>query len=420
VEILCLNNILNILYKGKFKSIKWRRINSPPKKLQIHKMEFNRNHALKAFIFLCFIYTLLSTYGQLHDKFTLQGVCNIQNGFVHLEPIDSIYYPSQTSSFTTKLSNGIFNFEAPFKYPLAYRLFVMESNSVVYHSDLFFVNKGLQTIIVNTKELGSLPEINNTTMQELGVNYFHSFKKYYLNVEKYNLKRDSLKKTYNYKLPIKVDSELANELKILSNQEDSILLFYTKKHPNSYVALWKVVDKVTGGYSVIYDSIISNFSDNIKKTYTGKVLTNKMKSAKVAKIGNIYPTLTLFDSIQNINLKATNLNNKFTLIDFWFSDCAPCKAQFQELKRLYENYSIKGFNIIGISVDQQEDIAKWKKTINTYGLTWKQYLDTNQNESRKLSILSFPTNYLLDEKGIIIAKNISLADLSEFLKDNIK
>ncbi len=383
-------------------------------------MNFHRNYTLKAFIFLCFTYPLLSIFCQTHDTFTLQGECNIQNGLVHLEPIDSIYYPSKICSFTTILSNGRFTFKGPIKYPLAYRLFVIENNKVVYHSNLFFVNKGLQTIMVNTKELGSLPEINNTTMQELRVNYFHSFKTYYLNVERNNLKRDSLNKTYNYKLPITVDSDLANEMKVLSNQEDSILLFYTKKHPNSYVALWKIVDKVTGGYNEIYESIISNFSDKIKKNYTGKLLSNYMKTAKVAKIGNIFPTLTLFDSIQNINIITKYSNNKFTLIDFWFSDCSPCKAQFQELRRLYEKYSIKGFDIISISIDQPEDIAKWKKTVNIYGLIWKQYLDINKNESRKLSIFSFPSNYLLDENGIILAKNIPLADLSEFLRVNIK
>lgn len=375
----------------------------------------------KALFILLFCFpTIEMSISQSHNTFTLRGECNIENGLVHLEPTDSIYYPFKISGYTTKLSNGRFTFKAPLKYPLAFRLFVMENTTVVYHSDLFFINKGLQTITINTKELGSLPEINNTIMQELRVKYFHSFKTYYLNVERYNQKRDSLKKTYNYKLPVKEDSELANEMKILSNQEDSILLLYTKKHPNSYVALWKVVDKITGGYNDIYDSIISNFSDKIKKTYTGKVLIKNLKNAKVAKIGNAFPPLTLLDSKQNINLKAIYSNNKFTLIDFWFSDCSPCKAQFNELKRLYEIYSNRGFNIIGISVDRQEDIAKWKKTISNYGLTWKQYLDANQNETRKLSILSFPTNYLLDEKGIIINKNISLADLSEFLKKNLK
>lgn len=374
--------------------------------------------ALFVFLF-CFLTTEMS-FSQTKDTFTLQGECNIQYGLVHLEPIDSIYYPSNINGYTTELSKGKFTFNAPIKYPLAFRIFVMEKGIVVYHSELFFVDKGLQTIKVNAKETGSLPEMNNTTMQELLVEYPTFFKIYNLNSEKHKQKKDSIQKVYNNKLPINVDSELANEKKMLSNQEDSILLIYTKKHPDSYVALWKVVDKVTGGYKDIYDSILVNFSNKIKKTYTLKVLVEKMKTSSIAKIGNAFPTLSLSDSKQNINLKVVHSTNKLTLVDFWFSDCSPCKAQFHELKRLYENYSNKGFNIIGISVDQKEDVEKWKKTINTNGLIWSQYLDLDRKETRKLSILAFPSNFLLDEKGIIIAKNITLTDLSMIIEKNLK
>jgi thiol-disulfide isomerase/thioredoxin len=370
-------------------------------------------------ILFCFLTTEMS-FSQSKDTFTLQGECNIQYGLVHLEPIDSIYYPSNINDYTTELSKGKFTFEAPLKYPLAFRIFVMKKGILVYHSEIFYVDKGLQTIKVNTKESGSLPEIKNTTMQELLFEYPPFFKIYNLNCEKYNQKKDSLQKVYNHKFPTNIDSGLANEKKILSNQEDSILLIYTKQHPDSYVALWKVVDKVTGGYKDIYDSILVKFSNNIKKTYTLETLVEKMKTASVVKIGNSFPALSLSDSKQNINLNEVYSTNKLTLVDFWFSDCSPCKAQFPELRRLFENYSNKGFNIIGISVDQKGDVEKWEKTINTNGLIWSQYLDSDRNETRKLSISNFPSNFLLNENGIIIAKNITLTDLSKLLEDNLK
>jgi len=137
--------------------------------------------ALFVFLF-CFLTTEMS-FSQTKDTFTLQGECNIQYGLVHLEPIDSIYYPSNINGYTTELSKGKFTFNAPIKYPLAFRIFVMEKGIVVYHSELFFVDKGLQTIKVNAKETGSLPEMNNTTMQELLVEYPTFFKIYNLNSE---------------------------------------------------------------------------------------------------------------------------------------------------------------------------------------------------------------------------------------------
>lgn len=386
---------------------------------QIYTKNSIVKHSIKTFIILCLINPILS-YSQSIDTFTLKGECEIQSGMVHLGTIESSYYPSNVDGYDTKLVNGKFVFNAAIKYPYAFRLFIMRNRNIVYVSDLFYVEKGLQTIMVNTSESGGMPMINNSTIKELKLNYTPWFESYNNNIIKYINKKDSVKMIYKNALPLKEDCELTNELKALSNKNDSLLLLYTKKYPDSYVALWKLVDKVTNGYKDIYDSIAISFSKKIKKTYTGRVLEEKLKTARVVKIGNVFPTLILSDSKQNINLKAVHSKNKYTLIDFWFSDCSPCKVQFQELKKLYENYSTKGFNIIGISVDQKDNLEKWKKTINSYSLTWEQYLDFDSKETQKLSIMAYPSNFLLDENGIIIDKDIILTDLFKFLEKNLK
>ena len=299
-------------------------------------------------------------------------------------------------------------------------IFNTRNGSIVYVSDLFYVEKGLQTIKINTNESGGLPLINNSTIKELKLIYAPWFESYNNKIIKYINKKDSVKKVYKNALPLNDECELEHEMKILSYINDSLLLLYTRKHPDSYVALWKLVDNVINGYKDIYDSIAISFSKKIKKTYTARVLVEKLKTARVGRIGNRFPILNLSDSKKNILVNAVHSNIKFTLIDLWFSDCSPCKAQFLELEKLYENYSNKGFNIIGISVDQKVDLEKWKKTINLYSLTWEQYLDLDSKETRKLSILVYPSNFLLDEKGIIIDKNITLTDLSKILKKNLK
>lgn len=382
-------------------------------------INFIKNHSLKAFIIVCLIYPVLS-YSQSNEPFTLKGECDIQTGLVHLGTIESSYYPSKGDGYDAKLINGKFIFNEPIKYPYAFRLFIIRNGIIVYVSDLFFVEKGFQTIKVNVHESMNLPEISNSTMEEYKSTFAQWFDSYIQKDNKYSLKRDSIKQIYKNKLPVDIESSLANEMHQLSNENDIVLLNYTKKHPDSYVALWKLVDKVINGYKDIYDSIATSFSDKIKKTYTAKVLVEKLKTARIARLGNSFPILYLSDSKKNILVNAVHSNNKFTLIDFWFSDCSPCKAQFQELKKLYTNYASKGFNIIGISVDQKENINKWQKTIDLYGLNWEQYLDINNKETQKLSILAYPSNFLLDEKGIIIAKNITLTDLSKILENNLK
>ena len=105
------------------------------------------------------------------------------------------------------------------------------------------------------------------------------------------------------------------------------------------------------------------------------------------------------------------------MIDFWFSYCKPCLAQFPKYKEIYNLNKVKGFEIIGISVDRKEDEANWLNTIKKYNLSWLQYLDKNEIVSQKLNIKSFPTNFLLDSNGVIVGKDFSPEDLENFLRE---
>lgn len=81
----------------------------------------------------------------------------------------------------------------------------------------------------------------------------------------------------------------------------------------------------------------------------------------------------------------------------------------------YNDFKLQGFKIIGISIDITTNINAWKNITKEKGLDWIQYLDENGKLSKKLNINSFPTNFLLNEKGEIIQKNITPEELEKFL-----
>lgn len=195
---------------------------------------------------------------------------------------------------------------------------------------------------------------------------------------------------------------------------------YIAQNPNSYVALWEMVLD----YQVIRNNndkktTLNNsqfFSAKIKKTKTYLALVDNIKHDLELNVGKIFPNIPLnkSDSLFKIISK-----NKFTLVDFWFSGCAPCIAQFPFYKKIYSTFKENSFEIIGISVDRKEDQANWKKVIQKFDLDWLQYLDTNGKETDKLFIRKFPTNFLLDSAGKIIKMDISEEDLKTFLETNL-
>lgn len=120
------------------------------------------------------------------------------------------------------------------------------------------------------------------------------------------------------------------------------------------------------------------------------------------------------------SLNVLAVDGKYVLVDFWASWCRPCRAANPALVELYNTYSEQGFNILGVSLDR--DAAAWQKGIAEDGLPWPQVSDLQywQNEiSTYYGVRFIPQNILIDDNGIIVAKNMEPAQLSEFLANNL-
>lgn len=113
--------------------------------------------------------------------------------------------------------------------------------------------------------------------------------------------------------------------------------------------------------------------------------------------------------------------DKYTLIDFWASWCGPCRREMPVVVEAYKKYKAKGFGIVGVSLDKDAD--KWKEAIKELNITWPQMSDLKawQCEGSKLyGVRGIPATVLVDQKGVIIARDLRgdalLQKLEELLK----
>jgi thiol-disulfide isomerase/thioredoxin len=107
------------------------------------------------------------------------------------------------------------------------------------------------------------------------------------------------------------------------------------------------------------------------------------------------------------------LKGKYVLIDFWGSWCILCCKSFPHLKRLYEKYRAKDFEIIGVAQElgtAENAEAAWKKAIIADGLPWIQVLSNqfkdNMDIVSRYGVISFPTQILIDRQGKVVLKNV--------------
>jgi peroxiredoxin len=109
-------------------------------------------------------------------------------------------------------------------------------------------------------------------------------------------------------------------------------------------------------------------------------------------------------------------DGKYVLLEFWASWCTPCRKEMPTMKKAYQKFSSKGFEIFGVSADQE--IEAWHKASEQENLPWINTIplsDDEENAIKMYSVSSYPTNFLIDPNGIIIAKNVRGAALEEKL-----
>ncbi|WP_026450291.1 TlpA disulfide reductase family protein [Aequorivita capsosiphonis] len=120
------------------------------------------------------------------------------------------------------------------------------------------------------------------------------------------------------------------------------------------------------------------------------------------------------DSIVNTK----DFRGTYLLIDFWASWCKPCRELFPELKQIATKYKEEGFRVLGVSID--DDKEKWINAIKTDSLIWVNVIDggaLNDDVENEYGIFSVPSNLLIDPKGKIVKKNISLDKLETKLRE---
>jgi thiol-disulfide isomerase/thioredoxin len=112
-----------------------------------------------------------------------------------------------------------------------------------------------------------------------------------------------------------------------------------------------------------------------------------------------------------------NLSGKVVLIDYWATTCDPWKTELPRLKEIYSKYHSKGFEIVGISLDN--DKADVSKFVQSAGIPWTIALEQGGLDSPpalQYGILALPTQFLLDGDGHVVSRTVHISQLEDEVK----
>jgi len=110
-----------------------------------------------------------------------------------------------------------------------------------------------------------------------------------------------------------------------------------------------------------------------------------------------------FTAVDGTAIDLANMRGKVVLVDFWATWCPPCREEVPNVVATYKKLHDKGFEIVGISLDQDKD--KLLAFTKDNGMTWPQYFDGqgwNNTISKSFGINSIPAMWLVDKKGMLV------------------
>ncbi|MAO15380.1 MAG: hypothetical protein CMH44_00610 [Muricauda sp.] len=248
--------------------------------------------------------------------------------------------------------------------------------------------------------------------------------KQYVNgkLEDYRQRVDSL-----LRLQTSEATALASKLKSVSTTRlmNTYRLEYSNMNPNNYVSVYdyswfvkwipEMVPKAHAKsfYNVLADSLKYSTHGNQIKYYIDNIAVSRR-----LKIGDKPYEFSLPDSTgQQISL--ASLNKKVILLDFWSSGCAPCRKEHKNYLKLYNQFKHRGFEIVSVSQDRSR--SRWLKAMHKDQMIWTSLWDEEMNVSKYTYLVSaIPDNYLIDESGKIMARNIYGSQLQGLLNELIQ
>src|SRR5690606_5647638 len=185
---------------------------------------------------------------------------------------------------------------------------------------------------------------------------------------------------------------------------------FIKKNPNALISVI-ILGNIMAGQALPREEVKGLFeglTPEIRDTEPGRKLQAQLESMESTEIGARAPEFSAPTPDGDL-LALSEVTNasKLTLVDFWAAWCMPCRRENPNIVSVYHQFKDKGFNVLGVSLDTRAE--DWKKAIEADGLEWNHISNLqrfNDPIARLYSINAIPAAFLLDENGIIVAKDL--------------
>mgnify|MGYP000509373938 CR=1 FL=1 len=305
---------------------------------------------------------------------------------------------------------GEFSFQGKLKHPQMMRLVVGQNQGKIK----FFAENADISIKAKKDSLSSA--------QVKGSQVHRKYKDFQGQLKDFNHKLEKARQAYqkaHKKEDEKAMEQAGKRYRKISEDRRAFVKEYVGKNGDSYLAPY-----LTRKYLLPYmeypelDSIYKTFATKVKQTSYGKALNERRNTLERTQVGKKFIDFTLPDTSGTPVSFSDHVGDGYVLLDFWAAWCGPCRRENPNLVDAYQKYHDKGFEIFGVSFDKSK--KAWLKAIDKDNITWPQVSDLEYWDNKageKYGIRSIPSNFLIDEDGKIVEKNLRGEELDKKLQE---
>jgi peroxiredoxin len=202
-------------------------------------------------------------------------------------------------------------------------------------------------------------------------------------------------------------SEIEKQLDGLQTDMTDLQKNFVKSNPASYVTPSILSSLAYEMEANEIEAAINALDTAVAAIPEMKLLKERVQVMKAVSVGQKAPDFTMNDVDGNPVALSSKVGAKLLLIDFWAAWCNPCREENPNVVKVYKEFNKKGFDVFGVSLDQSKEA--WIKAIADDKLTWTQVSDLQRGNNAAAilyAVNAIPSNFLLDETGAIIGRNL--------------
>jgi peroxiredoxin len=206
---------------------------------------------------------------------------------------------------------------------------------------------------------------------------------------------------------------------IISNKQRAIIEFM-RSNPDFYLGPFHITFLMFNQSKQITEDMFNTLNNIQKNNKWGKSVRLYLEKSVDLKVGDKVIDFTLPD-INGNQFTLSSFKGKYVLLEFWASWCGPCRGENPSLLKMYRKYNTKGFEIVGVTLDEIK--KDWATAIKSDTLIWTTISDlqgTLGEVPLTYKANYVPKNYLIDPSGIIVDTDVRGLSLEEKLNSLFK